>query len=92
MKKISLLISAAVIIALLSIVFFNTKDNTQAQQSNLHKEYPSEWMYNQRAYPNNFINSEAIEKAIIQSNSILNNRSPQSSDWSLIGPLNTGVE
>ena len=90
MKKISLLISAVFIIGLLSMVFFNTKENPLTQQSILNKEYPSEWMYNQRAYPNNFINSEAIEKAIIQSNSILKDRSSQSSDWSLIGPLNTG--
>ncbi len=93
MKKSTFKIGTAIIILLLAIIFINTKENNgnlDLQQTSLQKEYPSEWMYNQRAYPNNYINSEAIERAILQSKSILENRSHQGTDWSLVGPLNTG--
>ena len=52
--------------------------------------YPNEYMYNQRAFPNNIFNTEAIEKAITQSRAIKQNRASQSSDWTLAGPINTG--
>lgn len=29
-------------------------------------EYPGEWMYNQRAYPNNYINKNAIANSLQQ--------------------------
>ncbi|MGB3343512.1 MAG: T9SS type A sorting domain-containing protein [Aequorivita sp.] len=54
------------------------------------KEYPAEWMYNQRAYPDNFINKAAIEEAVAQSKLILGNRPEGSSTWEFVGPLNTG--
>lgn len=54
------------------------------------KEYPAEWMYNQRAYPDNFINKAAIEEAVAQSKLILANRPEGSSTWEFVGPLNTG--
>ncbi|SRX55037.1 T9SS type A sorting domain-containing protein [Aequorivita sp. CIP111184] len=54
-------------------------------------EYPAEWMYNQRAYPNNYINKEAYKRAIIQTKQILANRSPEVvGEWAFVGPLNTG--
>lgn len=54
-------------------------------------EYPAEWMYNQRAYPDNFINKKAIDAALQQSKEILANKSPQiAGEWSFVGPLNTG--
>ncbi len=54
-------------------------------------EYPAEWMYNQRAYPNNYINKEAYKEAILQSKQIIANRSPeQAGEWTFVGPLNTG--
>ena len=93
MKRSPLLISTTIIVLLFTIVFFNKDesiDNLKLQQLSLQKEYPSEWMYNQRAYPNNYINKEAIDDAFEQSKSILANRSPQISDWTLVGPLNTG--
>ena len=34
--------------------------------------YPNDWMYSQRAYPNNFINREALQKAAIQIEAIKN--------------------
>ncbi|MFT4698091.1 MAG: photosystem II stability/assembly factor-like uncharacterized protein [Flavobacteriaceae bacterium] len=76
------------------LIFFisklNQPLNSEISQKDLIKEYPSEWMYNQRAYPNNYINTEAIENAIVQSKGIKSNRSIQGNDWALIGPLNTG--
>lgn len=53
-------------------------------------QYPNEWMYNQRAYPDNVINRTAIREALQQSREILSERSAGGSDWNLIGPLNTG--
>lgn len=53
-------------------------------------EYPAEWMYNQRAYPNNFINKKAIEEALVQSRLILANRPEETGIWQFVGPLNTG--
>ncbi len=53
-------------------------------------EYPAEWMYNQRAYPNNFINKKAIEEALVQSRLILTNRPEETGIWQFVGPLNTG--
>ncbi|WP_026451934.1 T9SS type A sorting domain-containing protein [Aequorivita capsosiphonis] len=54
-------------------------------------EYPGEWMYNQRAYPNNYINKDAYKEAIAQSKQILANRSPEvAGEWAFVGPLNTG--
>ncbi len=93
MKRITLLLAFAIIGTLISVTFFNTNQNNSnynLQQSILQKEYPSEWMYNQRAYPNNYINPLAIESAVEQAKTIIENRAPQGSDWTLVGPLNTG--
>jgi len=93
MKRYSLPLSIVVLFVILLITFFSTKENStiiERQQSSLQKEYPSEWMYNQRAYPNNYFNSEAIQNAIAQSKAIIENRASQGSDWTLVGPLNTG--
>ena len=93
MKRISLPTIFVALLGLIIVFVFYTNENkldADFEQSNLQKEYPSEWMYNQRAYPNNYINSEAIQNAIEQSKNILENRAPQGSDWNLVGPLNTG--
>ncbi len=70
-------------------------DRSQKNNENIKgtgkKEYPSEWMYQQRAYPDNYINGEAIKKAVLQSKQILANRAPgQVGEWTLAGPINTG--
>ena len=66
------------------IILFISKNNSELNfvenQEGLINEYPHEWMYNQRAYPNNFINTEAIENAITISKQIKSNRSIQGSD------------
>jgi len=57
-------------------------------KSQLFKEYPAEWMYNQRAYPDNIINRNAVQQARIQSQTILSNRTAIDEDWTLRGPFN----
>ena len=79
--------------SIIGIFYFNflESDKPTLTQRDLVAEYPNEWMYNQRAYPTNFINRNAIEEALIQSKSILAQRESNSSaDWNFIGPLNTG--
>ena len=78
-----------------SIFFLSScKNNSEekiAEKETGKMEYPAEWMYNQRAYPNNYINKEAYKEAILQSKQILASRSPeQGGDWTFVGPLNTG--
>ena len=81
------------ILVIFFFLYFNflESDKPTLTQRDLVAEYPNEWMYNQRAYPTNFINRNAIEEALIQSKSILAQRESNSSaDWNFIGPLNTG--
>ncbi len=54
------------------------------------QDYPGEYMYNQRAFPDNYINKEAIAKAISQTRSTLDQKSPNTGSWTLEGPINIG--
>ncbi|MRT18066.1 T9SS type A sorting domain-containing protein [Vitellibacter sp. q18] len=76
------------------LIFSNCKNGSEenSEEKETGKmEYPAEWMYNQRAYPNNYINKEAYKVAILQSKQILASRSPeQAGQWTFVGPLNTG--
>ena len=94
MKKPALISFTLALLLILTIgYYFSNKitSNPILVKASLLKEYPSEWMYNQRAYPNNYINKNAIKEAIQTSKSIIENRAPQEgSDWTLVGPLNTG--
>ena len=47
-------------------------------------------MYNQRAYPNNFINKKAISEAIAQTRISKSQKSINSGSWELKGPINVG--
>jgi len=79
---------------LFSIFLFSCKNNSKEnviEEETGKMEYPAEWMYNQRAYPNNYINKEAYKEAVLQSKEIFANRSPeQAGEWTFVGPLNTG--
>src|SRR5690606_26635646 len=83
------------LILLISPFFFlgcknNSEENSEEKETG-KMEYPAEWMYNQRAYPNNYINKEAYKEAVQQSRQILAGRSPeQGGEWTFVGPLNTG--
>lgn len=77
------------LLILVSIVLYPKSDSTnQTLQLPLHKEYPNEWMYNQRAYPDNIINKKAISQARTQHKSMITNRASQENDWEFVGPLN----
>ncbi len=85
-KKYIWAIGSLLIIA--SIILYPTNNSNQTLQSSLHKEYPNEWMYNQRAYPDNIINKGAINQARLQRKSMITNRASQENDWEFVGPLN----
>lgn len=70
------------------ILLYPKNDTDNTLQSSLHKEYPHEWMYNQRAYPDNIINKQAITQARAQRRNIMTNRAAQETDWEFVGPLN----
>ncbi len=62
--------------------------NSEAKEQNL---YPNDWMYNQRAYPNNVLNQKIYRDAVRQTlvaKAALNSRS--GGDWTLAGPVNIG--
>jgi photosystem II stability/assembly factor-like uncharacterized protein len=101
MKKYTLPFFLIVLLLLLSTLLISSyKDNSDGVsasglediiQETGKMEYPAEWMYNQRAYPNNYINKEAYKEAIVQSRQIQANRLPEvAGEWSFVGPLNTG--
>ncbi len=54
-----------------------------------NKEYPNEWQYNQRAYPNNFINQKAIKRGLAQTKEIFS-RKNNTGNWLNKGPINIG--
>lgn len=102
MKRYTLPFFLMVLLLVLSTFLISSyKNNSEAasamaqdkifEKENGKMEYPAEWMYNQRAYPNNYIDKEAYKKAIIQTKQILANRSPEvAGEWGFVGPLNTG--
>jgi photosystem II stability/assembly factor-like uncharacterized protein len=94
MKKINFKYGIPILLILAIGVFYTSQDRasrTGGNESSLLEEYPNEHMYNQRAYPDNYINRSAIRTAVETSKTILNNRNSKSgSDWIQIGPLNTG--
>ena len=81
-------------ILLVAISISSCKNNSEektVEKETGKTEYPAEWMYNQRAYPNNYINKDAYKEAITQSKQIVANRSSQASgEWTYVGPLNVG--
>lgn len=89
LPKILSRLAAALVV---SSFLFSCNNTPEEKKKDAGKsEYPAEWMYNQRAYPDNYINPEAMKKAAAQSQQILASRSAkQGGDWTFIGPLNTG--
>jgi photosystem II stability/assembly factor-like uncharacterized protein len=98
MKNHRLPFRLALLIFFTALLFSACKNNSDQAATTEEKvaengkeEYPAEWMYNQRAYPDNYINKEAINAAVQQSKQILASRSPeQAGEWTFVGPLNTG--
>lgn len=75
-------------VALLCGIYFIVPEEKQAPS--LNKQYPGEWFYNQRAYPDNYINKVAIAEAEQQLKSLKQQNRTSGGSWVLAGPLNTG--
>lgn len=89
--KFNTLFSFLLLFSALFILGCNNRHKEDKEKETGKNEYPAEWMYQQRAYPDNYINEQAMKKAVQQSKEILSNRtSKQGGDWTLKGPLNTG--
>ncbi len=76
-----------------SIIILNSCNSSASKEklSNVNAEYPSEWMYSQRAYPNNYINKKAVSKALNQTKNILSKKSKAIGGiWKPKGPFNVG--
>ena len=54
------------------------------------KMLPHEWMYAQRAYPNNHIDKEAIQEAYRITEDAKSAMQNRSGEWELAGPTNVG--
>lgn len=87
-KKSALIILSGITIALSVNYIIDTPDTVS--ENSTRPAYPNEWMYNQRAYPDNIINKRAITEARTQFKDIMSTRSSQENDWEFLGPLNTG--
>ncbi len=86
--RVKYIISIFLLIALL--LLFSKGENNNTKLENIG-EYPNEWMYLQRAYPNNYINKKAIQEAVQKRQRILHNRNFQKNGtWELKGPVNRG--
>jgi len=90
-SKKKLLIGSLFLLALSAFFWFPQETIDQETVNEIAEQYPHEWMYNQRAYPDNYINPTAMKNALQQSKSILSSRDAESGGaWVLRGPLNTG--
>jgi len=75
------------IISLILVLFYGC--DTTSNKESAKREYPGEWMYNQRAYPNNYINPKAVSKAIAQTR-LAKLAKNSSGSWESKGPVNIG--
>ncbi len=73
------------------LLFHSCIDKQKITEVSGKNEAPSEYMYSQRAYPDNIINQNAIRKGIVKVRSSKALRSQeQGGSWSQVGPFNTG--
>lgn len=84
----------SIVLGIFAVLLFSCHSNNEttpaAKKFSENNQYPLEWMYNQRAYPDNYINKQAMADAIAQTKSILAARNTAGGDWEFVGPLNTG--
>ncbi len=73
---------------LLLLVFSSCQKEPQIPENT--PDYPGVYMYNQRAYPDNYINKKAIKKAIVQTKNALARKDNTTTNWQLKGPVNIG--
>jgi len=75
---------------ILGIGLLNSCKPSVKNNTKINKEYPNEWMYSQRAYPNNYFNKKAISNAIDQVARLKLNKSSNLAIWESKGPINVG--
>lgn len=93
MKKAPLFLMLFTIAAIASwwLLPVETPSNTALPTPEEDKTFPSDWMYDQRAYPDNHFDYEAYQHAIQQTQKAKADIALRNSeDWELAGPLNTG--
>ena len=76
--------SIVFIFCVIGVIFLSTYINNDSKDVSIdttRPAYPNEWMYNQRAYPDNFINKQAINQSRLQFKNIMSTRSSQENDW-----------
>lgn len=84
MKKLLLLAAFGAVIISISPQFFNSSSKGNLQ-------FPNDWIYAQRAYPNTQINIEKYREAQQEMHSIRQNMSYKTQGtWQNVGPLNIG--
>lgn len=74
----------------LTILSFLVFSCQKLKKEEIKQEYPAEWMYNQRAYPNNYINKKAINEGIAQTRTAIEKKGTNAGSWELKGPINIG--
>ena len=83
---------AALFLAVYSLFLFKNIQPIETEKEESEKEFPSEWLFAQRAYPNGQINQtaylEVLKNAQRLRNQSLTTRG--SNTWTLAGPTNTG--
>ncbi len=87
-----MLLKPTLLAFLLGATLISCSENTEPTAQGPDVEtYPNEWMYLQRAYPDNLINAKAMDAAVEQYQEALVNKAATGTDlWTLKGPLNTG--
>jgi len=84
-------VSTSKTLLFLSIFLLILGSCQEVEKKEIIQEYPSEWMYNQRAYPDNYINKKAVSEGIRQTQRALARKSRNTAGiWSLKGPINIG--
>ena len=64
---------------------------TKISEASIPEHYPNEWMFNQRAYPDGYINQKAVHDAWSALKAHRKSGNPKSvGNWEMEGPLNIG--
>lgn len=79
-----------ILLSFFVITFLLVSCDTDIFKKKPKQDYPGEYMYNQRAFPENYINKSAIAEAIIQTRTAKNQKLPNTGSWTLEGPINIG--
>ena len=94
MKPLSKTIACVVtfFLAICSFFLFKNIQPIETEKGESPKEYPSDWAFAQRAYPNGQINPTAYLEVLQQAQRLRNQSltTRGSNTWTVAGPTNTG--